>query len=406
MPRYDYLARGPQGDALSGVITAHTAVEATRALRADGKFVVRIVEAAEAVDEAAALYTFGGRRVRGEDVQIFCSQMAVMMDTGVALTEALSGIIEQSDSPGFKRVLQAVLADVEAGTPLSTALAKHPKAFKPLVVNLVRASESSGKMGTMFDRAARYLAVQRETRKKIVGALIYPAFLMCMSIGVVIFLLTYLMPKFSGIYRGKEHLLPAPTKVLMGVSNWLATNWPWWSTATVAVVVGATLFFRSATGRRGLHKLMLVIPLLGPMMRKSFLARSLRTLGTLTESGVNMLDAVGITRAVAGNCHYEAMWDAVNSRVEQGEQLSAPLGEARLVPSAVVQMIRAGETSGRLPVVLDRVSEFLERDLDQAIKRVTQMIEPVMIFIMGGIVGSIVIALLLPIFTISRVMGR
>jgi type IV pilus assembly protein PilC len=332
--------------------------------------------------------------------------MAVMVDTGVSLTESLNSIIDQSDSPGFRQVLQNVLADVEAGTPLSTAMAKHPKAFKPLVVNLVRAAESSGKMGTMFDRAAGYLSAQRELRKKIVGALIYPCFLMCMSVGVVIFLLTYLMPKFSGIYKGKEHMLPVPTKILMTVSHWLATNWMWWSSTTLVVLVGLVLFLRSSSGMRPLHWISLRIPLIGTMMHKSCLSRSLRTLGTLIESGVNMLDAVGITRAIVGNCYYQDMWDAVDARVQQGEQLSAPLNDAHLIPSSVMQMIRAGETSGRLPDVLDRVCVFLERDLDQAIKRVTQMIEPVMIFVMGAIVGSIVIALLLPIFTISKVMGH
>jgi len=405
MPRFDYIARTARGDSLEGVISAPNASDAARQLRADGKFVVRIIEAAEAVD-AATRISFGGKRIKSEDVIIFATQMAVMMDTGVALTEALGSIIEQSTSPAFQDVLRKVLADVEAGTPLSTAMAKHPRAFQPLMINLVRASESSGKMGLMFDRAAGYLTTQRETRKKIVGAMIYPVFLMGMSIGVVIFLLTYLMPKFSGIYRGREQLLPVPTKILMAVSHWLATNWIWWGSLSVALVVGGILFFRSSAGMRPLHWIMLRIPLIGGMLRRSFIARSLRTLGTLIDSGVAMLDAVTITRAVVGNCYFQDMWNEVDRRVQQGEQLSAPLAGAGLIPPAVTQMIRAGETSGKLPTVLDRISTFLERDLDQAIKRVTQMIEPIMIFIMGGIVGSIVIALLLPIFTISRVMSH
>lgn len=406
MPRFDYLVRTSGGESLEGVITAPTASEAARLLRADGKFVVRIMQAAEAVDAAAAQISFGGKRIKGDDVIIFATQMAVMMDTGVGLTEALTSIIEQSESQGFKDVLGKVLLDVQAGTPLSTAMAKHPKAFKPLMVNLVRASESSGKMGLMFDRAAGYLSVQRETRKKVVGALIYPAFLMLMSINVVIFLLTYLMPKFAGIYKGREQMLPVPTKILMAVSNWMATNWMWWGSAVVVLLVGGILYARSAAGQRPLNWVVLRIPLIGGMMRKSYLARSLRTLGTLIDSGVPMLDAVGITRSVAGNIYYQDMWDRVDERVQQGEQLSAPLIDTPLVPRSVTQMIRAGETSGKLGVVLDRISTFLERDLDQAIKRVTQMIEPIMIFVMGGIVGSIVIALLLPIFTISRVMNH
>jgi type IV pilus assembly protein PilC len=406
MPRYDYIARTARGDSLEGAISAPTASDAARRLRADGKFVVRIIEAAEAMDAAAAQVRIGGNRIKTDDVIVFATQMAVMVDTGVSITEALNSAIEENGSPGFQNVLRKVLADVEAGTPLSTAMAKHPKAFPPLVVNLVRASESSGKMGLMFDRAAGYLAAQRETRKKITGAMIYPVFLMCMSIGVVIFLLTYLMPKFSGIYRGREQMLPTPTKVLMALSNWLAANWMWWAPITLLVIVAGLVFFKSSAGMRPLHWSILRVPLIGGMMRKSYIARSLRTLGTLIESGVTMLDAVGITRSIVGNRYFQDMWDEADRRVQQGEQLSAPLAAAGLMPSAVTQMIRAGETSGKLPEVLDRIGTFLERDLDQAVKRVTQMIEPIMIFIMGGIVGGIVIALLLPIFTISRVMSH
>jgi type IV pilus assembly protein PilC len=201
-------------------------------------------------------------------------------------------------------------------------------------------------------------------------------------------------------------MLPTPTKVLMALSNWLAANWMWWAPITLLVIVAGLVFFQSSAGMRPLHWSILRVPLIGGMMRKSYIARSLRTLGTLIESGVTMLDAVGITRSIVGNRYFQDMWDEADRRVQQGEQLSAPLAAAGLMPSAVTQMIRAGETSGKLPEVLDRIGTFLERDLDQAVKRVTQMIEPIMIFIMGGIVGGIVIALLLPIFTISRVMSH
>ena len=404
MPRFDYQARSANGEATQGVITAPSGSEAAKSLRAEGKFIVNLAEVADAADGAAQI-SFGGKRVKAYDVILFASQMAVMVDTGVSLTEALGGIIEQTASPAFKRVLQKILDDVEAGTPLSTALAKHPQAFKPLFVNLVRASEASGKLGQMLDRCAGYLAVQRETRKKVTGAMIYPAFLMFMSVAVVVFLLVYLMPKFTGIYAGREQMLPAPTKVLLTVSTWLAENWMWWCVGIALVVVAAVFLLRSNRGGRSRDWLKLHVPLIGGMLHKTYLVRSLRTLGTLIGSGVSMLDAVSITRAVVGNHYFQDMWDEVDRRVQGGEQLSVPLQEARLVPRSVTQMVRAGERSGHLADVLDRVSIFLERDLDQTIKRVTQMIEPIMIFVMGAIVGSIVIALLLPIFTLSRVVG-
>ena len=407
MPRYDYLARNAHGESTQGVIAAPSESEAARTLRAEGKFVVKLAEITEAAGAAAAApISFGGKRVKPYDVILFASQMSVMVDTGVSITEALSGIIEQTASPAFRTVLQKVLADVETGTPFSTALAKHPQAFKPLFVNLVRASEASGKLGSMLERCAAYLTSQRETRKKVVGAMIYPTFLMGMSIAVVVFLLVYLMPKFTGIYAGKEQMLPAPTMILMAVSGWLATNWMWWSSGALFIIGALVLYLRSRAGVRSLHWLTLHTPLVGRMLHKTYLVRSLRTLGTLIGSGVSMLDSVGITRAVVGNRYFQDIWDEVDTRVQGGEQLSIPLLETRLVPRSVTQMIRAGERSGHLAEVLDRISTFLEHDLDQTIKRLTQMIEPIMIFIMGAIVGSIVIALLLPIFTISRVMGH
>ncbi len=405
MPRYDYTARNSKGEPIDGVISAATPTDAARLLRTDGKYLVRISELVESVEPAVTRIALS-KRVKAEEVIFFASQMAVMVDTGVAITEALEGIIEQTESPAFRGVLEKVYLDVQTGTPLSTALAKHPKAFRPLLISLVQASEASGKLGQMLDRAGAYLGQQRETRKKVTGALIYPAFLMFMSIGVVIFLLTFLMPKFAGIYAGRDQLLPTPTKILLAVSGWISANWIWCVAAIVVIGGGGITFLMSSRGKRPVHWLMLHLPLLGGLFRKTYLTRSLRTLGTLTEAGVAMLDAVGITRNVVGNRHFQAMWDEVDARVQVGEQLSAPLESSWLMPRSITQMIRAGERSGQLALVLNRVCDFLDQDLDRTIKRVTQMIEPIMIVVMGGIVGSIAIALLLPIFTISRVMSH
>jgi type II secretory pathway component PulF len=405
MPRFDYLARGATGEAVEGVIAAPTASDAARLLRGDGKFIVRITEALEeSQDDESAPIRMGGGRIRADDVIFFAAQMAVMVDTGVSITEALSGIIEQTESQSFRRVLEQVLADVETGMQLSVALAKHPRAFSPMFVSLVKASEVSGRLGTMLDRCAGYMSQQRETRRRVVGAMIYPLFLMVMSIGVVIFLLTYLMPKFIGIYAGREQALPVPTKVLIGISGWLSMNWMWWVGGLMVVLVGSIVYLRTARGRRSSHWLAIKIPLFGGMLRKTYLTRTLRTLGTLIEAGVSVLDAVGITREVVRNSYFQQMWDDVDARVQMGEQLSVPLSASRLMPRFVTQMINAGERSGHLSQVLERVCGFLDADLEQTIKRMTQMIEPVMIVFMGIMVGGIAIALLLPIFTISRII--
>ncbi len=407
MTAYDYQARTSSGELAQGVIVADSPSEATKNLRAEGKYVVNLAESTAKQEESAPTeVNLFGRRVKSDDVIFFASQMSVMVDTGVPITEAMEGIIQQTTSPAFKDILSEVLRDVEAGTPLSDALAKHRKVFKPLFVNLVRASEISGQLGPMLERCVRYMVSLRETRKKVLGAMAYPAFLMFMSVAVVIFLLVYLMPKFIGIYAGREHLLPTPTKVLIAVSTGLSTTWMWWAPISVGLIGGAFFYLGTTRGARVLHWLLLNVPIVGRMFSKTYLVRSLRTLGTLIRSGVSMLDAVSLTREVAGNRFFQDMWDAVDARVQQGEQLSQPLLDSSLMPRPVVQMISSGERSGQLAEVLDRISEFLEADLERSIKRVTQMIEPIMILIMGTIVGSIVIALLLPIFTISRVVAQ
>lgn len=407
MPRFDYLARSSTGESVQGSISAVSESDAARLLRAEGKFVIQMQELTDTLDEVAVTQiSFGGKRIRVDDVIFFASQMAVMIDTGVSITEALEGIIEQTTSAGFRKVLEQVLSDVETGMPFSDALAKHPKAFKPFFVNLVRAAEASGKLGPMLQRVAEYMLNQRDTRRKVAGAMFYPGFLLFMSISVTVFLMTYLMPRFITIYKGKEDVLPTPTKILIGLSNWLTSNWALCLIFSTAFVVATFLFLRTPQGIRMLHWWLLRFPLIGRMMQKTYLTRSLRTLGTLIEAGVAMLDAVGITRNVSGNVHFEDMWDRVSERVEVGEQLSKPLFACKLMPRGVTQMISSGERSGHLPLVLDRVSMFLERDLEQAIKRVTNMIEPIMIVVMGALVGGVAIALLLPILTISRAMGR
>jgi type IV pilus assembly protein PilC len=406
MRRFDYIARSSQGQSLQGVVSAATPEDAARQLRGEGKFPVSVKEVIEAAEAMSQPIRFGGKRVKSTEVIHFAAQMAVMVDTGVSLTEALQSIIAQEPTPAFTEVLRTVLSDVQAGEPLSVAFSRHPKVFKPLFVNLVRASEVSGTLGPMLDRCATYLHNQRETRRKVVGALIYPAFLMVMSANVVIFLLTFVLPKFSSIYAGREQLLPAPTKVLLAITGGLQAH--------AKMVVGGILlgiallvwFLRSAPGVSLRHRLAVSAPILGGMLRRNYLVRCLRTLSTLLSGGVPLLDAVGITKAVAGNRCYEAVWDQVGEAVQRGEQLSKPLERSPFVPRSVTQMVHAGERTGRLSEVLDRVCVFLERELEESIKRMTQMVEPLMLLIMGSIVGSIVIALLLPIFTMSRMMGH
>ena len=407
MPRFNYAARDASGASLSGEISAKTQAEAARLLRGDGKYVVKLHQLAGQIDaQSAPVLTFGGGRVRQADIIFFFTQLSIMVETGVSLTEAIDGIVAQTPKGRFQTVLKGLVRDVESGESFSTALANHPKVFGNFFVNLVRAAEASGTLGPMLSRCADYLASERETRKKVKSGLLYPTALLAMAIGVTVFLMAFVLPKFLAIYAGKEAALPMPTVVLMTLTELLTTYWMWIVGASVGALGFTVWFFRAAGTRSYAHWLQLHAPLVGKMLRKSYITSSLRTLGILVDSGVSMLEAVAITRSISSNYHYRQMWSEVDECLHRGEQLSVPLFASALMPRPVVQMVEAGEKSGRLGAVLVRLCDFLDEELRITVKNVTQMIEPVMIAVMGCIVGGIAIALLLPIFSISKVMGH
>ncbi|MCP4591176.1 MAG: type II secretion system F family protein [bacterium] len=407
MPRFSYVARDTAGASLSGDVVARTQAEAARLLRADGKFVVTLRELAEQLDsETAQAVVVGSRRVRQEDVIFFFCQLSIMVETGVSLTDAIHGILAQTPAGRFQTVLRELLRDVESGESFSEALSHHPKVFGAFFVNLVRAAEASGTLGSMLKRCSEYLTQQRETRKKVKSALTYPLVLMLAAVGVTAFLFTYVLPKFLGIYAGKEAALPWPTLVLMTITNGIFAYWVYIVAGIIGTIILLTWFFRAQATRPYAHWCHLHFPLLGGLLKKSYTTASLRTLGILVDSGVSMLDSVAITRLVSNNYFFDRMWSEVDSGLHRGEQLSALLYASPLIPRTMVQMVEAGEKSGRLGFVMVRLCDHLDEELRLTIKTVTQLIEPIMIAVMGSVVGGIAIALLLPIMSISKVIGR
>ncbi len=406
MQKFVYQARDSSGQPSAGVLTAETVAEATRQLRREGKTIVSLqTEAAEGQRfEPAA--TVGRRRVRQDDVVFFAVQLSVMVDTGVPLTDSLDCIRDGAPPGAMKKLLTDVSERVKAGVTFSDALDKHPEAFSKLVVAMVRASEASGTMGPMLQRVGEYLERDREIRKKIKGAMTYPICMFSFCILVVIGLLLFVLPRFERIYQGKGALLPLPTRLLLGTSAFVLHYWPLLLLALVGAVVGIRTWARSQDGRRTLDKIRLTAPIIGPMTRKACLARSLRTMATMASTGVSVLEGLALTAEVAGNLFYRDVWTRVASRVEQGATLSQELANHPLIPRPITQMVAAGEHTGQLGPVMNRAAGFCENDLKIAIKTVTDIIEPAMIIVMGLIVGSIAISLLLPIFSVSKLMNR
>jgi len=378
--------------------------EASRLLRKEGKTIVTLNEdRGSAADASTASRRHGG--VKRDDVILMATQLAVMVETGVPLSESLDAIAEQS-TDGMKAVMQDVAEAVRGGTEFSSALERHPKVFGKLFVAMMRASEASGTMGTMLQRVSDYLQQERDTIRKIKGAMTYPLCMLVFCMLVVVSVLVFILPRFDKIYADKGAALPLPTLVLLNLSKGIINHWPIILVALAGAVVGGIYYFRSRSGQILLDGMRINAPIIGPMFRKAYLARSLRTMSTMVTTGVSMLEGLGIAAQVAGNYYFARIWDDLAERVKEGCTLSDQLSTSKLVPRTVSQMISAGEKTGKLGTVMNRVAGFCEDDLNVAVKTVTSMIEPMMIIVMGLLVGGIAIALLLPVMSISKVAAH
>lgn len=339
-----------------------------------------------------------------KEVVGFTNQLAVMIKAGISIRAALEGISEQTEHPKFKTMLISIKKDVESGKPFSEALTKYKTTFSPLYINMVKASELSGSFGQMLDRICEYLNSQLETRSMVIGAMVYPTVIAVMAMGTTCFLLVFVVPQFVGIFQGKEHLLPLPTKCLLALSHFMQSFWYLILLAAGAGIWAFLTIIRTDWGRLWWDKVKLTVPIFKRMFRALYITRSLHTMGELVNAGVPMLDTLAITADISGNTLYRRMWRAVYASVKQGKKIAHPLQKSALLPRAVVQMISAGEESGKLGETLDSVSKFYHKELKSTIKAVTSLIEPLMIIAMGGVVGFIAMSIILPIFKMSALV--
>jgi type IV pilus assembly protein PilC len=395
---FEYKVRDALGKTHEGSIEAASADDATQELRRDGFAVLSL-------EESSSKGGLFAKRVTKQELIYTTSQLAIMIDTGVTVSTALEGILVQEANPTLKRVLTDLKSQVEAGEDFSRALERHPKVFDHTYVSLVRASESTGTMADMLDRIALYMRKEVETRGKVKSAMAYPMVMVVIATAVVIFLLTYILPKFTPMFTRRGVILPLPTKVMMAVSETMLSFWYLWIVGIVAVVAGFIYILRTDAGRAGWDRIKISLPMFGPLFRKVSISRSIRTLGTMLSAGVPMLESLRLTSEVSGNVHYRALWLRVEDRVTGGCQICDALSGDPLFPSTLVQMITSGEATGRLDMVLEKVSTFYDHEVEGAIKTTTSLIEPIMIAIMGVVVGGISMSMLLPIFSLSKVPG-
>ncbi len=394
---FQYRVRDSLGKTVDGQLDADGADEAAQQLRRQGFAVLELDER-----DDGGLFP---RRVSKSEIVYMTSQLAVMVDTGITLSTALEGIMSQEANPTLRRVLTDLKVAVEEGEDFSTALTKYPKLFDKTYVSLVRASEATGTLGTMLERIATYLRKELETRGKVRAALAYPAVMLVVALGVTIFLLTYVLPKFTPLFNRRGIQLPRTTVFMMGLSDTLTEYWPYWLAGVVALVVGFIVGKRTEQGKQVWDWCKIHAPLSGAMLRKVIISRSVRTLGTMVGSGVPVLDAIRLCADVAGNILYERLWLRVLDQVTGGKQICEALDKSPLFPPMLVQMISTGEQTGKLDVVLERVSTYYDQEVESSLKTVTSMLEPIMITVMGVVVGGIAMSLLLPIFSLSRTPG-
>lgn len=407
MPTYRYQLQANRGEISVGMVSADNALAAAQQLRAAGNTVLQLTPYSSnsnksLADRLKALNQTTGPSAR--DILNFTSQMAVMVRAGISLRAALEGIAEQVENQRFKDILLQIKQDVEAGKSFSEALARHPKQFGPLYVNMVRASEMSGSFSHMLDRIAAYLAHQIETRAMVIGAMIYPSAIGVLAVSVTIFLLAFVLPRFAAVFEGKEAAMPWPTIFLMSLSAFMV-EW-WWAVVLgmLAGIVALFLFIKTDPGGWWFDAIKLKLPIFKRMFNALYISRSLHTMGELVNAGVPMLHTLAITGEISNNRLFHNMWRHVYTSVKQGKKIAQPLWKSSLLPKSVVQMISAGEESGKLGEVLDEVSAYYSKKLRETIKTVTSMIEPIMILIMGVVVGFIAMAIILPIFKLSTLV--
>lgn len=344
-----------------------------------------------------------GSPVSEKELVVFIRQFATMIDAGLPLVQCLDILSAQGDNKAFNRILKDVKSTVEQGSTFSDALRRHPKVFDELFTNLVQAGEIGGILDAILQRLAIYIEKRVKLKRQVRSALVYPTAVFFIAIGVLTVLLTWVIPSFQTMFRdfGSEDDLPGPTQLVIDLSQGFLNNWYIIFAAVTALVVGVSYSYRTPGGKRFWHRFLLEVPVLGPVMRKIAVSRFTRTLGTLLASGVPILEALDIVGKSSGNVIVESAIKTTSDKIREGRTMAEPLMESKVFPPMVVQMIGVGEQTGALDQMLNKIADFYEEEVDVAVAALTSLLEPIMMVVIGGMVGFMLIAMYMPIFDIA-----
>ncbi|OGX33535.1 MAG: hypothetical protein A3C36_01610 [Omnitrophica WOR_2 bacterium RIFCSPHIGHO2_02_FULL_52_10] len=401
MPTFKYIAKNQESRSVSGKISADSKEAVIEELRKRKLTIISL----NAVKEAGAkAKPFQRKKVKGDEVVIFSRQLATMVAAGIPIIQGLDALSEQVSHPLFKKVLATVREDIEHGTSLSVAFAKHPQVFDSLFINMVKVGESGGALSEVLDRVATYLEKTLRLKRKIRTALVYPILVICMAIVITVVLLVKVVPTFSEIYASFDQELPAMTRLLVVISNTLRQQLVWYVAGFIAAVFGIRQWHQTEKGALFLDGIALKLPIFGDLLRKVAISRFSRTLATLIQSGVPILESLDIVEKTIGNRVLEVVVNDVKNCVREGESLVSPLVKSKVFPPMVTRMISVGEKSGKMESMLLKISEFYDDQVDAAVEGLTSVIEPIIIGFLGIVIGFIVIALFLPIINITQII--
>lgn len=400
MPVFEYRVRDRSGKVLKSQMEADTIIQVRDALRAKNLMIVEIKAPKTGLNADLKIPFLGDRPPNLKQVSIFSKQLATLINAGVPLVQSLAILQRQVEHKGFQNIVKTMRGDVESGTPLSEAIGKYPKVFNRLYVNLVRAGETSGTLDSVLERIAAFQEKELALRGKIKSALTYPTVVLVFALGITYFLLTTIVPQFANILSSMNAPLPFITKMLMAVSDFLRHSGLIIIAIVAAVVFAYRAYYRTAKGRVMVDDIKLRLPVFGNLLRKSAISSFARTFGLLISSGVNIIESLDITKGTANNAIVEDTIENAKNVVMVGDQMSSSLATSKIFPPMVVSMVSIGEETGSLDSMLDKVADFYDREVDEAVEGLTAAIEPLMIVFLGTIVGTIVAGMFLPMFSI------
>jgi type IV pilus assembly protein PilC len=414
MPTYRYEAMDTSGGEVKDSVEAMSEEEAQQKIRQMGYFVTKITEVAGKKGKGkkgaarkrkkGRTFTIGG--VSSKKLCTFTRQFSTLQDAGLPVLRSLK-ILEHQMKPGaLKNALIDVVDDVESGSSLSEAFAKHPKCFDRLYVNMVKAGEAGGALETILKRLADFKEKAQSLKRKITGAMVYPVVVILVAVAILTFIMLFIIPKFEKIFKDFNMKLPWLTEMLMAVSRWFGQYWYVLPLFPLSIWLLIKLIRLNKSGAYALDRLYLWIPIIGPLIEKTVVARTMRTLGTLIASGVPILESLSIVRETCTNAVFERMYQRVYESIREGDTIAQPLKESRLVDDMVVNMVDVGEETGDLDTMLYKVADVYDEEVDVMVESLISLLEPIMIVVLGLIIGTIVIALFMPLLKLLEGLSK